>query len=382
MELDKQELLRYSRHLNLPEFGIETQQKLKDAKVLIVGTGGLGAPLLQYLTAAGVGTIGVVDFDVVDTTNLQRQVLFSTQDVGQPKTSTAIARLQAQNPHVKFIEHAVMLDSSNAMDIIEQYDVVADGTDNFQTRYLVNDACVLLGKPNIYGSIFQYEGQVSVFNYTNKKGETGPNYRDLFPTPPPPGLVPNCAEGGVLGVLPGIVGSFQANEVIKVVTGIGESLSGRLFLFDALDFSARTLKVRKDPENPISGDKPSITALIDYDQFCGIKPASEQMEDAISVQDLKSWIDEKKDFQLIDVRETYEYDAANLSGDLIPLGKLEHSIDLVAKDKPVVIHCKSGGRSRQAIELLKTKYGYQKLINLEGGILAWQKEIDQTLVII
>lgn len=382
MELSKQELLRYSRHLNLPEFGVATQQKLKDAKVLIVGTGGLGAPLLQYLTAAGIGTIGVVDFDVVDTTNLQRQVLFTTEDVGQPKTSIAIARLKAQNPHVKFVEHPVMLDSSNAMGIIKDYDVVADGTDNFQTRYLVNDACILLDKPNIYGSIFQYEGQVSVFNYTDAQGERGPNYRDLFPTPPPPGLVPNCAEGGVLGVLPGIIGSLQANEVIKVVTGVGETLSGRLVLFDAMDFSVRTLKVRKTSDNPVSGENPTITSLIDYDEFCGIKPVVDNPQESVTVEELKLWIEQGKEFQLIDVREEYEYEAANLSGELITLGELENNVDKISKVKKVVIHCKSGGRSRQAIELLKNKYQYTNLLNLEGGILAWQREIDQTLTVV
>ncbi|MEM8896179.1 MAG: molybdopterin-synthase adenylyltransferase MoeB, partial [Bacteroidota bacterium] len=268
MKLTNQELVRYSRHLNLPNFGIETQQKLKDSKVLVVGTGGLGAPLLQYLTAAGVGTIGVVDFDTVDETNLQRQVLFDTNDINQPKTAVAIRKLSAQNPGINFIEHNVRLDSSNALEIIKGYDVVADGTDNFQTRYLVNDACVLLDKVNVYASIFQFEGQVSVFNYTFPNGEKGPNYRDLFPTPPPPGMVPSCAEGGVLGVLPGIVGSLQASETIKVLTGMGEPLAGKLFLFDALGFSTRTMNVRKEASNPISGDKPTITGLIDYDEFC------------------------------------------------------------------------------------------------------------------
>ncbi len=372
---NKQELERYSRHLIIPEFNIEGQRRLKAAKVLIVGTGGLGSPLLLYLTAAGVGTIGILDFDVVDDSNLQRQVLFSVADVGRPKVEAAKDRLAASNPHVTFIVHNERLTSENALDIIKEYDLVADGTDNFPTRYLVNDACVILNKPNVYGSIFRFEGQVSVFNYTDAAGKTGPNYRDLFPTPPPPGLVPSCAEGGVLGVLPGI-GSLQANEVIKVLTGVGEPLSGRLFLFDAAVFETRVLKVHKDPDN-----KP-ITELIDYEFFCGIGVDDEDEKEKvkeISVSDLHSWQENHTDFQLIDVREPYEYEIANLHGELIPLAEVETAIDKIASDKNVVVHCRSGVRSAKAIAALEKKYGFKNLYNLKGGILAWANEIDPTM---
>lgn len=375
MTLSTEEIRRYARHLNLPQFGKETQQKLKDARILVVGTGGLGAPILQYLTAAGAGTIGVVDFDVVDESNLQRQVLFGTSDVGQPKTATAIARLKDQNPLVTFIEHQVSLNASNAMNIIDGYDVVADGTDNFPTRYLVNDACVLLGKPYVYASIYQFEGQVSVFNY-----QGGPNYRDLFPTPPPPGLVPSCAEGGVLGVLPGIIGSMQASEVIKVIAGIGEPLSGRLFLFDALEFTTRHLNVRKDPANPISGDNKTITALIDYDEFCGIN--KDQSMASITVEELKAMRDNGEDFTLIDVRETYEYEAANLDGINIPVGGILDHVDQIPKTGTVIMQCKSGGRSGNAIRLLTDNHGYTNLKNLEGGILAWKAKFDTSLDVV
>lgn len=382
MKLTNQELIRYSRHLNLPNFGVETQQKLKDSKVLVVGTGGLGAPLLQYLTAAGVGTIGVVDFDTVDETNLQRQVLFDTHDINQPKTTVAIRKLKAQNPAIEFHEYNLKLDSSNALDIIKDYDVVADGTDNFQTRYLVNDACVLLDKVNVYGSIFQFEGQVSVFNYTFPTGEKGPNYRDLFPTPPPPGMVPSCAEGGVLGVLPGIVGSLQASETIKVLTGIGEPLAGKLFLFDALDFSTRKMNVRKEPSNPISGDHPTITELIDYDQFCGVKQLDASEIKSITVNELKNWQDTGEDFQLIDVRENYEYEFSNLGALHIPVGVIVNHLEAISRDKKVVVHCKSGVRSAKAIELLQTRHGFDNLYNLEGGILAWKEEVDREIEVV
>ena len=372
MTLTSDEIRRYARHLNLPQFGKETQQKLKDAKVLVVGTGGLGAPILQYLTAAGIGTIGVVDFDVVDESNLQRQVLFGTSDVGHAKTATAIEKLQDQNPNVRFMEHQVTLTSENAMEIIEGYDVVADGTDNFPTRYLVNDACVLLGKPYVYASIYQFEGQVSVFNY-----QDGPNYRDLFPTPPPPGLVPSCAEGGVLGVLPGIIGSIQASEVIKVVAGIGEPLSGRLFLFDALDFTTRNLNVRKDPANPISGANPTISALIDYEEFCGLK--SDNDMETITVEELKELKDSGADFTLIDVREEHEYEAANIDGILIPLGSILDHLDQIPREGNVIMQCRSGGRSGNAIKVLEQREGYTNLKNLEGGILAWKDRIDPSL---
>ncbi len=371
----KEELERYSRHLIIPEFNIEGQRHLKSAKVLIIGSGGLGSPLLLYLTAAGVGTIGIVDFDVVDETNLQRQVLFSVKDVGKPKTSCAIQRLRGLNPNVNFIEHNVKLTSENALDILADYDVVADGTDNFPTRYLVNDACVILQKTNVYASIFRFEGQVSVFNYTDKEGNTGPNYRDLFPTPPPPGLVPSCAEGGVIGVLPGIIGSLQANEVIKVITGIGDPLNGRLFLFDALTFETRTLKVHKDPSQP------SIVKLIDYEVFCGIGQQQEELPDVkeITVQELEKLKDSGKAYQLIDVREPYEYEIAHLNGELIPLAQIEDKVDQIDSNRKVVVHCRSGVRSAQAIETLEKKFGFTNLYNLKGGILAYADEIDSSL---
>ncbi|MDN5204992.1 molybdopterin-synthase adenylyltransferase MoeB [Fulvivirgaceae bacterium BMA10] len=371
----KEELERYSRHLIIPEFNIEGQRKLKEAKVLIVGTGGLGAPLLLYLTAAGVGNIGIVDFDVVDDSNLQRQVLFTVDDVGKPKVEVAKKRLQALNPHINFTTYNTRLTSENALDIIKDYDLVADGTDNFPTRYLVNDACVLSNKPNVYASIFRFEGQVSVFNYTDQEGITGPNYRDLFPTPPPPGLVPSCAEGGVIGVLPGIIGSLQANEVLKVITGVGEPLSGRLFLFDALSFETRVLKLHK------SQDSSSITELIDYEQFCGIgeETGEKYKVKEVTVKDLEQLQIKGEDFQLIDVREPYEYEIANMGGELIPLGYIEEEVNKIPSDKQVVIHCRSGVRSAQAIERLEKKYGFTNLYNLKGGILAWADEVDTSL---
>jgi sulfur-carrier protein adenylyltransferase/sulfurtransferase len=371
----KEELERYSRHLIIPEFNIEGQRKLKAAKVLVIGTGGLGSPLLLYLTAAGVGTIGILDFDVVDESNLQRQVIFSVADVGRPKVDAAVDRLKALNPYITFKPYNTRITSENALEIISEYDVVADGTDNFPTRYLVNDACVITGKPNIYGSIFRFEGQVSVFNYTNKEGVTGPNYRDLFPSPPPPGLVPSCAEGGVIGVLPGIIGSLQANEVIKVITGVGETLSGRLFLLDAATFLTRTMKISKDSHAT------PITELIDYEFFCGIGQEEEVKETVkeITVQELLSLQENGEDFQLIDVREPYEYEIANLQAKLIPLATVEQAIDEIASDKKVIIHCRSGVRSRQAIERLEKKFGFKNLYNLKGGILAWADQIDQTV---
>lgn len=382
MALSNQEKLRYSRHLNLPDFGIPTQEKLKRAKVLVVGTGGLGAPLLQYLTAVGVGTIGVVDFDVIDESNLQRQVLFGMEDIGKFKTKVAITKLRAQNPFVHFIEYNLKLDASNALEIISNYDVVADGTDNFPTRYLVNDACVLTGKPNVYASIYRFEGQVSVFNWTNKEGILGPNYRDVFPTPPPPGMVPNCAEGGVLGVLPGIIGSIQASEVIKVITGMGVSLSGKLFLMDVLDFSNRTLNIKRDPKNPLNGEIPTINALIDYESFCGITNDSNDLID-LSPIELARWRREGQDFQLIDVREAYEFEAGNIGGQGIPLGELAASVNLIDKNRPVVFLCKSGKRSAQAIEnITSLAPGYSNLRHLKGGLLSWKEQVDADLLLI
>jgi adenylyltransferase/sulfurtransferase len=381
ISFSKEELERYSRHLIIPEFNIEGQRKLKAAKVLVVGSGGLGSPLLLYLTAAGVGTIGIVDFDVVDDSNLQRQVLFSVKDVGKPKVEAAKERLQGLNPHVQFNLHNEPLTSHNALDIIKDYDLVADGTDNFPTRYLVNDACVLLGKTNVYASIFRFEGQLSVFNYTDKDGKLGPNYRDLYPTPPPPGLVPSCAEGGVIGVLPGILGSLQANEVIKVITGVGEPLSGRLFLYDAASFTTRTLKIYRDENNPINGKNPTLTELIDYQQFCGISPdkKEERQVKSVTVKELQQLLDNQEEVQVIDVREDYEYEIVNIAADLIPLGQIEQNVDKIASDKKVVVHCRSGKRSADAIEVLEQKYGFTNLYNLEGGILAWADEIDTSL---
>jgi len=373
VKLSKEELERYSRHLIIPEFNIEGQRKLKAAKVLIVGTGGLGSPMLLYLAAAGIGTIGILDFDVVDHSNLQRQVLFNIDDVGKPKAEAAKRHLEKLNPYIKYNVHNVQLNSENALDIIKDYDLVADGTDNFPTRYLVNDACVILNKTNVYASIFRFEGQVSVFNYKNNDGEYGPHYRDLFPTPPPPGLVPSCAEGGVIGVLPGIIGSLQANEVIKVVSGIGEPLSGRLFLFDALTFDTRVMKVHKNKETP------AVTHLIDYEVFCGIeqKQEKEDMKE-IGVEELNQWRESGKDFQLIDVREDYEYEIAHLDGELIPLSQIEAKIDRISSDREVVIHCRSGARSADAIRVLEKK-GFKNLYNLKGGILAWADQIDDTM---
>ncbi|TRX59503.1 molybdopterin-synthase adenylyltransferase MoeB [Fulvivirga sp. M361] len=375
INFNKAELERYSRHLIIPDFNIKGQRKLKGAKVLVVGTGGLGAPLLQYLAAAGVGTLGIVDFDVVDESNLQRQVLFSVNDIGRPKVEAAVERLKGLNPHITFNTYNVQLTSENALDIIKDYDLVADGTDNFPTRYLVNDACVILDKPNVYASIFRFDGQVSVFNYVNEKGERGPNYRDLFPAPPPPGLVPSCAEGGVIGVLPGIIGSLQANEVIKVITGIGDPLSGRLFLFDALTFETRVVKLIKDP------DQKPVTELIDYQIFCGIGGEEEQEEEVkeITVEELAQMQSNGNGFQLIDVREDYEFEIAEIGGTLIPLGDIEEQVNQISSDKKVVVHCRSGVRSAKAIRTLEKKYGFKNLYNLKGGILAYADQIDQSL---
>ncbi|NJL13654.1 MAG: molybdopterin-synthase adenylyltransferase MoeB [Microscillaceae bacterium] len=378
----KAELERYSRHLIIPEFNIEGQRKLKAARVLVVGSGGLGSPLLLYLAAAGVGTLGIVDFDVVDESNLQRQVLFGREDVGRPKVEAARDRLQSLNPHIQILTYNTPLTSDNALDIIKDFDVVADGTDNFPTRYLVNDACVLLDKPNVYASIFRFEGQASVFNFRNAKGEPGPNYRDLYPTPPPPDLVPSCAEGGVIGVLPGIMGSLQANEVIKVITGVGEPLSGRFFLFDAASFETRILKIRRNPKNPLNGEHPTQTGLIDYQDFCGVGQADESPQGqvkSITVQELQKLRESQADFQLIDVREPYEYEIAHLQGDLMPLGQLDAHLDKISSSKQVVVHCRSGKRSAEAIRHLEQKYGFANLYNLEGGILAWADQIDPSL---
>ena len=373
IHLSPKEMARYSRHLAIPEFNIEGQKKLKAASVLVIGSGGLGSPLLLYLAAAGVGRIGIVDFDTVDESNLQRQVLFTVDDIGLSKVAIAKKRLEALNPHINIEIYDTVFTRENALELVRQYDVVADGTDNFPTRYLVNDACVLANKVNVYASIFRFEGQVSVFNMLEADGSRGPNYRDMFPDPPPPGMVPNCAEGGVLGVLPGIIGSLQANEVIKVITGVGEPLSGRLFLFDAASFTTRVLKTRKNPAT-------SITELIDYEEFCGFPEShSDQHIKEISVQELESLRENKEDFQLIDVREPYEYDIANLGGELIPLSQIGQAGQRIASDKKVIIHCRSGIRSADAIRELEKRYHLDNLYNLKGGILAWSKEIDHSV---
>lgn len=371
-QLDAQEIRRYSRHLILPEVGTEGQKRLKAAKVLMIGTGGLGSPLGLYLAAAGVGTLGIVDFDVVDESNLQRQVLFGISDVGKPKIEAAAARLRDINPHIQIVPYETRLESSNALDLFRDYDLVVDGTDNFPTRYLVNDACVLLGKPNVYGSIFRFEGQVSVF-----WGAKGPCYRCLFPEPPPPGLVPSCAEGGVLGVLPGIIGALQANEVIKLIVGAGDPLIGRLVLFDALKLRFRELKLRKDPNCPICSEHPTQTGLIDYEQFCGIEPEAPQEDDfEIEVTDLARWRNEGRDIVLLDVRTPQEYQIARIEGAiLIPLQELPDRLNELDTASMIVAQCHGGVRSAQAVHFLR-QHGFAKTRNLAGGIDAWSREVD------
>ncbi|MGB9031538.1 MAG: molybdopterin-synthase adenylyltransferase MoeB [Acidobacteriaceae bacterium] len=378
-QLSNDEIARYSRHLILPEVGMEGQQKLKAAKVLCVGTGGLGSPLAFYLAAAGIGTLGLVDFDVVDASNLQRQIIHSTKDVGRPKIDSATEKLVALNPFLNVVKHETMLTSQNALQIIRDYDIVADGTDNFPTRYLVNDACVLTGKPNAYGSIFRFEGQASVF-----ATEQGPCYRCLYPEPPPPGLVPSCAEGGVLGILPGLVGIIQATEVIKFILGKGEPLIGRLLLVNALDMRFRELKLRKNPDCPVCGTHPTVTQLIDYQQFCGIIPEQKaaSMQNGIpqmSVKELKQRLDRGDDLFILDVREPFEYQIARIEGrvggHLIPLGDLPKRMSELSTAQEIVVQCKSGGRSQRAAEFL-AKNGFKKLHNLAGGINAWSSEID------
>lgn len=380
VELSRDEIERYSRHLILPEVGMAGQKKLKAASVLMIGAGGLGSPLGMYLAAAGVGRLGIVDFDVVDVTNLQRQIMHGTDDIGKPKLESAKRRIQQINPYVKVETHDTKFSSDNALDLVSGYDIVADGTDNFPTRYLVNDACVLGGKPNVFASIFRFEGQVSVFGAPG-----GPDYRDLYPEPPPPGLVPSCAEGGVLGILPGIVGTLQATEVIKLITGIGESLIGRLLLVDALRMSFRVLKLRKDPANPLSGTHPTITKLIDYQAFCGIPSGGSTMNQAaipeITVQELKSRRDAGQAPFVLDVRQPYEAEIAQLGADqLIPVEELVGRISelRVGKDQELVVHCKSGGRSGRAVAMLQ-QAGYNKAMNLKGGILAWADQVDPTV---
>jgi adenylyltransferase/sulfurtransferase len=381
--LSNDEILRYSRHLIIPEVGIEGQQKLKAAKVLLVGAGGLGAPLGLYLAAAGIGRIGIVDFDVVDFTNLQRQVIHATADVGKKKLDSAAEKMQAINPNVKIVKYETALSSENALEILKDYDLIVDGTDNFPTRYLVNDACVLLGKPNVYGSIFRFEGQATVFAY-----QGGPCYRCLYPEPPPPGLVPSCAEGGVLGILPGTIGLIQATETVKLILGIGQPLVGRLLLYDALGMKFRELKLRKNPECPVCGDHPTITKLIDYHQFCGVPqpsqaapPAQETKvnEGEIDVIELKEKIDRGDNFVLIDVREPHEYKICSIPGaKLIPLGEFPKHVGEFDKDADIVIHCRSGMRSAKACGVLR-QAGFQHVRNVVGGILAWSDKVDPSV---
>src|SRR3954470_19472475 len=378
IEFSKEELARYDRHIIIPEFGLEAQKKLKASSVLVIGSGGLGSPVLLYLAAAGVGTIGIIDFDVVDDSNLQRQVLFGVDEIGKPKVEAARRRLEALNPRIKLVLYNTQLTSANALNIIKDYDVVADGTDNFPTRYLVNDASVILGKPNVYASIFQFEGQVAVFNYRYANGDLGPNYRDLYPTPPPPGLVPSCAEGGVLGVLPGIIGSLQALEVIKVITGVGEPLAGRFYIFDALNFESRTFNLSRRDDNPLNGKNPTITQLIDYEQFCGVKAIEKPVKE-ITVAALYDLQVKGMPFQLIDVREPHEYDIVNIGAELIPLATVAEQVDKFNKDIPVIVHCKMGGRSAKAIRELEEKFGFTNLYNLMGGILAYIDEVKPEL---
>jgi molybdopterin/thiamine biosynthesis adenylyltransferase/rhodanese-related sulfurtransferase/molybdopterin converting factor small subunit len=409
--LSPQEIRQYSRHLIMPEVGMEGQRRLKAAKVLMIGAGGLGSPLGLYLAAAGVGTLGVADFDVVDESNLHRQVLFSHADVGRPKLDAAIDRLRGINPYITLRPHPVRLDSSNALELFAPYDIIVDGTDNFQTRYLVNDACVLTGKPNVYGSIFRFEGQVSIF-----WGAKGPCYRCLFPEPPPPGLVPSCAEGGVLGVLPGIIGALQANEVIKLIVGAGEPMIGRLLLFDALKMKFRELKLRKDPACPICSEHPTQHELIDYDQFCGIAPppaggthaaagplgaagaagaagtagaprgsAASAGEGAgelsfdVDAGEVKQWLDEGRDFTLIDVRSPQENAICRIEGArLVPLQDIPDEIDRLDPAARYVVHCHHGGRSAQAVDLMRRR-GFSAAQNLAGGIDAWSRTVDPSV---
>jgi|HubBroStandDraft_3_1064219.scaffolds.fasta_scaffold06238_3 molybdopterin/thiamine biosynthesis adenylyltransferase/rhodanese-related sulfurtransferase/molybdopterin converting factor small subunit len=405
-ELTPQEIRHYSRHLIMPEVGIEGQRRLKAAKVLLIGAGGLGSPLGLYLAAAGVGTLGLVDFDVVDESNLHRQVLFGRSDVGRPKIAAAVERLAGVNPHIRLVPHEVRLDSSNALELFAPYDVVVDGTDNFQTRYLVNDACVLSGKPNVYGSIFRFEGQVSIF-----WGARGPCYRCLFPEPPPPGLVPSCAEGGVLGVLPGIIGSLQANEVIKLIVGAGDPMIGRLLLFDALKMKFRELKLRKDPACPICSEHPTQHELIDYDQFCGVPPlaqagahgagaglaaggatpagapgsaAAEGADGAeapfdIAPAEAKRWLDEGRDFTILDVRSPLEHAICRIAGArLIPLQDLPQHLGELDPSASYVVHCHHGPRSTRAVQMMR-EAGIAGARNLAGGIDAWSEEVDPSV---
>ena len=396
MDLNKDEILRYSRHLILPEVGMEGQIKLKSAKVLMVGAGGLGAPVGLYLAASGIGRIGIVDFDVVDFTNLQRQVIHGTKDVGRRKLDSAAETMQDINPYLKIDKFDVALTSENALDIIKDYDMVVDGTDNFPTRYLVNDACVILKKPNVYGSIFRFEGQSTIYAYPGgtidgKKVEQGPCYRCSYPEPPPPGLVPSCAEGGVLGILPGMIGVMQATEAVKLILGVGEPLIGRLLLYDALAMRFREMKVRRNPECPVCGDDPSIKELIDYHQFCGVPNPKDAQPEAPPVQSgfeseteidvvaLKTRLDRGDKFQFIDVREPHEFQIAKIPGaTLIPMNDVPKRIGELDEDVETLLFCRSGVRSGKVADFLRAQ-GFKSVKNILGGILAWSDKIDPSV---
>ncbi|MCX7762786.1 MAG: molybdopterin-synthase adenylyltransferase MoeB [Candidatus Kryptonium sp.] len=376
VELTREEFLRYGRHLIMPEVGLDGQKRLKSSSVLIVGAGGLGSPLAFYLTAAGVGRIGIVDFDVVDLSNLQRQIIHTTKDVGRSKLESAKEKLEALNPNVEIETYNTQLTSENAFEIIENYDIIIDGTDNFPTRYLVNDACVILKKPNVYGSIFRFEGQASVFYSV-----MGPCYRCLYQEPPPPGLVPSCAEGGVLGVLPGIIGTIQALEAIKLILGVGEPLIGKLLLFDALKMKFRELKLRKNPQCPICGENPTIKELIDYEAFCGITPEQALREAGLEItpEELRSKLENGEDIILIDVREPHEYEINRIYGSkLIPLSKLPEKVNELDQTREIVLYCKMGGRSARAVQFLR-ELGFTRVKNLAGGIDAWIEKIEPNM---
>jgi adenylyltransferase/sulfurtransferase len=375
--LTNEEVKRYSRHLIMPEVGMDGQRRLKAGKVLCIGAGGLGSPAAMYLAAAGVGTIGVVDFDVVDYSNLQRQIIHGTPDVGRSKLASAKDRLVAINPHIEVKTYEAALSSQNALELFAPFDVILDGTDNFPTRYLTNDACVLLGKPNAYGSIFRFEGQASVF-----AAKDGPCYRCLYPEPPPPGLVPSCAEGGVLGVLPGVIGVIQATEAIKLITGIGEPLVGRFLIYDALRMRFRELKLKKDPDCPVCGTRPTVTKLIDYEQFCGLRPAAEETSSVqsspfeISAVELKQRLDRGERLRIVDVREPNEYQINRIPGaELIPLGEIPRRYAELDPEEELIVHCKVGARSAKAADFLRS-VGFKKVLNLKGGILDWVDKVD------
>jgi len=382
MALSYEEVQRYSQHLIMPDVGVDGQEKLKKGSVLCIGAGGLGSPAALYLAAAGVGTIGIVDFDVVDFSNLQRQIIHGTLDVGRSKLASAKDRLLALNPLIRVETYETALSSKNALELFKPYDVILDGTDNFPTRYLVNDACVILGKPNTYGSIFRFEGQASVF-----ATRTGPCYRCLYPEPPPPGLVPSCAEGGVLGVLPGVIGTIQATEAVKLIMGIGEPLIGRFLIYDALRMKFRELKLKKDPDCPVCGTNPTVRELIDYEQFCGVAPSAPEVavttasdnETDTTVTELKTKMDAKEDFFLLDVREPNEYQIGRIPGStLIPLGEVPQRVNEIPRDKEIIVHCKMGGRSAKAATFLRQQ-GFTRVKNLKGGILDWSDKIDPSV---